>query len=398
MPNNTGRYHHERKTGSRAMPDKRMKTGKSGVRVPTGLHFQSRFFAATQSIWRRLAELESSAVRDEMNQRSIDRPVYVTSLPRSGTTILTEMLERHPDLTCHHYSDFPNVWTPYWRNYLLQKTRRHTPKMVERAHKDRILVSNESPEAVEEVLWMNFFPSVHDARQNNVLDGTMRKDEFDLFYREHILKLLAIRDSKRYLAKGNYNVSRIRYILSLFPDAKFLIPIRHPVHHIASLVKQQALFTLASQEDPRVPLQLALSGHFEFGPERTHVNLGRPQASQAISKAWTQGREVEGWARYWAMTYQHILDQLQQFSEVRDACLLFRYEDYCAHSAAVIDTILDHCGLPPDGFNSIRSEYAERLTLPRYYQPDFSPDELKQISIHCEPVYEALSQCCLPAE
>ena len=341
-----------------------------------------------------MARLESSAVREEIDQLAIDCPVYVTSLPRSGTTILTEMLERHPDLTCHHYSDFPNVWTPYWRNYLLQKTRRQAPKLEERAHKDRIQVSNDSPEAVEEVLWMNFFPSLHDIESDNVLDGKVHNSEFDVFYREHILKLLAVRHSKRYLAKGNYNVSRIRYILSLFPDAKFLIPVRDPVHHVASLAKQQVLFALASREDRRVPQQLALSGHFEFGPDRTLVNFGKPQDGRAISEAWEQGREVEGWARYWAVTYQHILDQLQQFPEVRDACLLFRYEDFCAHSASVIDAILDHCKLPLEGFRSTRSEYVERLKLPDYYQPDFTPGELQQISLHCDPVNKSLSKFC----
>ena len=87
----------------------------------------------------------------------VDRPVYIASLPRSGTTILTEMLEQHPDLTCHRYSDFPNVWTPYWRNYLLRENPDPVRReMRERAHKDRIEVSNDSPEAVEEVLWMSF--------------------------------------------------------------------------------------------------------------------------------------------------------------------------------------------------------------------------------------------------
>jgi hypothetical protein len=376
------------------MAGKPVKTRGSGIRLPIGLHLQSRFFAATQGLWRRMASLESSAVREEIDQLGIDSPVYVTSLPRSGTTVLTEMLEQHPDLTCHHYSDFPNVWTPYWRNYLLQKTRRQAPELAERAHKDRIQVSNDSPEAVEEVLWMYFFPFVHDVKSINVLDGKTRNSEFDVFYRENILKLLTVRHSNRYLAKGNYNVSRIRYILSLFPDAKFLIPVRDPVHHVASLAKQQALFTLASREDPRVPLQLAMSGHFEFGPDRTHLNFGNAQASQAISEAWDQGREVEGWARYWAVTYQHILDQLEKFPEVRDACLLFRYEDFCAHSAAVIDTIIDHCQLPPEGFKSTRSEYVERLTLPDYYLPDFNPAELQQISLHCDPVNESLAKFC----
>ncbi len=366
----------------------------SGIRVPPGLHWQSRFFAATRGFWQWLASLETTLVREEIDQLRINCPVYITSLPRSGTTILTEMLERHPDLSCHHYSDFPNVWTPYWRNYLLQKTRTQAPKLAERAHQDRILVSNDSPEAVEEVLWMHFFPSTHDVRSNNVLDGTARNSDFDLFYREHILKLLAVRHAKRYLAKGNYNVSRIRYILSMFPDAKFLIPVRDPVHHVASLVKQQALFNLASREDPRVPLQLALSGHFEFGPQRSQVNFGDEQASQAIGDAWQQGREVEGWARYWAVTYRHVLDLLQEFPQVREACLLFRYEDFCAHSAGVIEAILDHCELPLEGFTTIRSEYIERLTLPDYYRPDFNPDELQQIGLHCDPVNESLAMFC----
>jgi hypothetical protein len=366
----------------------------SGVRVPSGLYYQSRFFAATRGLWKRLADLETSVIREETEQLAIDRPVYVTALPRSGTTILTEMLERHPDLTCHRYSDLPNVWTPYWRNYLLEKTRKQAPKMEERAHKDRIQVSNDSPEAVEEVLWMSFFPALHDAGVDNVLDGEVLNSKFDSFYREHILKLLAVRQVNRYLAKGNYNVSRIRYILTLFPEAKFLIPVRDPVNHVASLAKQHALFTQASKEDPRVPLQLAMSGHFEFGPRRVPVNFGQTQAHQAIIDCWQRGREVEGWARYWAETYQFILEQIEKYPEVRKACLLFRYEDLCAHSARLIETILDHCELPGDKFESIRSEYVDRLAPPDYYRADFNPEELRQIALYCDPVNETLSKFC----
>lgn len=366
----------------------------SSVHVPSALYFQSRFFAATRRLWRWLADLESRVVRQEIGQRVVDRPVYVASLPRSGTTILTEMLARHPDLTCHRYSDFPNVWTPYWRNYLLQRARKHAPKMVDRAHQDRIQVSNDSPEAVEEVLWMFFFPSLHDATVNHVLDGQLRNSKFDLFYKQHILKLLAVRNANRYLAKGNYNISRIRYILALYPDAKFLVPIRDPVHQVASLMRQHALFTRASQEDPRIPLQMAMSGHFEFGPRCVPVNFGHPQATRAIIHCWQQGREAEGWARYWADTYQHVYGQLEEFPEVRKACLLFHYEDLCTHSARLIDVILDHCDLPENRFESVRTEYINRLSLPDYYRVDFSPDELRQIAHHCDPVNEKLSKFC----
>ena len=366
----------------------------SSIRVPTGLYFQSRFFAATRGIWRRLADLESVIVRQETGQLLVDRPVYIAGLPRSGTTILTEMLAQHPDLTCHRYSDFPNVWTPYWRNYLLKKARIHRPKSQERAHQDRIEVSNDSPEAVEEVLWMYFFSSLHDANLSQVMDGQLRNGEFDRFYKEHILKLLAVRSANRYLAKGNYNLSRIRYILALYPDAKFLVPVRDPVHQVASLARQHALFTGASEEDPRIPLQMARSGHYEFGPQRVPVNFGNPEVTRAIIDCWQQGRETEGWARYWAETYQHIVGQLEAFPEVRKACLLFRYEDLCMHSPRLIDTILAHCELPEDGFETIRAEYISRLSPPDYYEVDFSPDDLRQITRQCGAVNEKLSEFC----
>ena len=366
----------------------------SNVRVPSGLYIKSRFFAATSKFWRRLSDLESKAVRQETSQRFVDRPVYIAGLPRSGTTILTEMLAQHPGLTCHRYGDFPNVWTPYWRNYLLQKTHFQAPKLEERAHQDRIQVSIDSPEAVEELLWMHFFPSLHDAGVSQVQDGRLRNNKFDLFYKEHILKLLAVRHANRYLAKGNYNISRIRYILALYPDAKFLIPVRNPVHQVASLAKQHALFTRSSEADQRVSQQLAMSGHFEFGPGRVPVNFGNIEATQAIVNCWQQGREVEGWARYWAETYQHILDQLEAFPEVRNACLLFRYEDLCSHSAGLIDALLAHCELPVSGYEDIRKEYITRLSPPDYYDVDFSEDELHQIAYHCDTVNEKLSEFC----
>lgn len=367
--------------------------------VPSGLYFQSRFFSATQPLWRRLADLESRIVRQETAQLTVDRPVYITSLPRSGTTIVTEMLAQHPDLSCHRYSDFPNVWTPYWRNYLLQRARRSTPKKQERAHQDRIRINHDSPEAVEEVLWMHFFPSRHDVTVNQVLDGQVRNSEFDRFYQQHILKLLAIRRvngcvANRYLAKGNYNISRIRYILSLYPDAKFLVPVREPVHHVASLMRQQALFTRAAQADPRVPRQLAMSGHFEFGPGRVAVNFGEPGATQATIDDWQQGREAQGWARYWAQTYQHVHDQLEEFPDLRKACLLFRYEDLCNHPESLIAAILAHCELPQKGFEAIRTQYLKRLSLPDYYPLEFSADDLRQIAHHCDQVNDKLSTFC----
>ena len=362
----------------------------SSVSVPTGLHLQSRFFAATQKLWYRLGKLETSVLADELEQVSIRKPIYVASLARSGTTILTEMLEKHPDVTSHRYSDFPNIWTPFWRNYLLQKTRQQTPEIAERAHKDRIQISNDSPEAIEEVLWMNFFPSCHQEGVNNTLDGEVANEAFESFYRDHIRKLLLVRNSTRYLAKGNYNVGRFAYILKLFPDARFVVPYRNPINHIASLVKQHRFFLKAQETDPRIGKQLAFTGHLEFGPYRSAIHFGNNANHQAIKQAWADGREVEGWALYWAETYRYLLDQARTNEAVKQACRFFSYEELCDNSEQSIDRVVEHCELDPHTFTSVREYYSDHLSPPDYYRPDFDNTEKAIIEEICGPVVSEL--------
>ena len=221
-----------------------------------------------------------------------------------------------------------------------------------------------------------------------------RRPDVERFYTEHIRKLLAVRGASRYLAKGNYNVLRFPYLQSLFTDLRLLVPFRNPVHHIASLLKQHRYFMRHHQDDPRIGRHLALSGHFEFGPYRKAMHFGNDTAWEAIENAWQAGREVEGWALYWASTYQHLLDQAQK--EIGEACRLFSYEELCRDSAGVIDTILEHCHLEREPFRAVRKEYISKLSLPAYYQPDFSPLELEIIEQHCAPVLQALKEHSQP--
>jgi hypothetical protein len=365
------------------------------IDVAGGLYWQSRFFAATAPVWKWLSDLETRAVADEIDDIKVRDPIYVTSLARAGTTIVTEMLEAHPALACHHYSDFPNAWTPYWRNHLLQRTRRQAPRAAERAHRDRIVVSHDSPEAVEEVLWMAFFEGLHDPSKPGVLDESSNNAAFERFYRDHIRKLLAVRRAERYLAKGNYNISRLAYLQRLCPDARFLVPVRAPQQHIASLIKQHRLFSRGHALDARVGRQLAMSGHFEFGPFRRAVHFGDAKAADAIEAAWREGREIEGWARYWTTTYAFLADQLEARPALADRCLLFTYEDLCTESKTVIDAILAHCDLDPQPFAEARARYAERLSLPDYYDDGLTGAESDLVETLCGNVYTRIRKRCL---
>src|SRR5690606_10191757 len=149
-------------------------------------------------------------------------PVYIAGLARSGSTILLELLSRHPHLATHRYQDFPPLFTPWSWNWFLERAGGKAQAPVERAHGDGIAVTPQSPEAFEEVLWMAFFPHLHDPAVSAALEAHTSNPAFERFYREHLQKLLLLRGAPRYLSKANYNVTRLPYLLKLFPDARFI--------------------------------------------------------------------------------------------------------------------------------------------------------------------------------
>ena len=342
-------------------------------RVTLGRHLFSGFISCTRRLWIQLAKLETRIVADELEDVSIDRPIYVAGLARSGSTILLEALAAHPEVATHQYCDFPMLWTPYWWQQILRRTPHAEPEATERAHLDGLMVTPQSPEAMEEMLWMAFFRHAHDPLHSNVLDHNTDHQAFERFYREHMRKLLLIRRRARYAAKGNYNVARLLYLLKLFPDARIILPVRQPLHHIASLMKQHRLFTEGETRYPRALTHMRRVGHYEFGLDRRPMNLSDTETVQQICDLWQTGDEVRGWARYWAHVHGWLADQLEQHSPLHRATTVIRFEDVCGEPADALRRLLEHCRL--EAPKDMVKEFAAQIHAPTYYRPDFTPHE-----------------------
>jgi len=336
------------------------------------------FVSRRQRLWIRLGNLETRVVSDELAGIPVERPIYVSGLARSGSTILLEFLARHPDTVTHRYKDYPLVFTPFFWNRFLDRVPMREGAAAERTHRDGIMVTPESPEAFEEVLWMAFFPSLHDPSVSAVLDDRTDNPAFEAFYRDHIRKLLWVRGGRRYLAKGNYNLTRLEYLLRLFPDARFVIPVREPLWHIASLMKQHALFCEGERRNPQALRHMQRVGHFEFGLDRRPVNVGDPAGVAEVAAAWDRGEEVEGWARYWSQIHDHVADRLAANPRLRDATLVLRFEDLCGSPRETLGAVLDHCGLSDR--EGLVERMAASIRFPSYYEPRFSPEEQATIA------------------
>jgi hypothetical protein len=318
----------------------------------------------------RLGNLETSLFEDQLAGIAVDRPVFVCGLARAGTTITLELLAGLPGVASYRYRDFPGVHLPLAWNQALGRKAASEP--VERLHGDGIVISADSPEALDEPIWMSFFPTAHDPAQVNVLDGEQRHPAFDRFYRQTLRKLLLLRQGRRILLKGNYLISRLGYLIRLFPDARFVLLVRDPVEHVGSLMRQQVNFSAAAGADPRVLDYLRALGHFEFGLDRRPINLGDPAAIEAIVAAWTEGREAEGWALYWRHVYGYLAHLLETRETVRRAALIMRFEDLHTAPQRSVDAILDHCGLEIDA--PARAALVERLRRPQSHVPQLGED------------------------
>lgn len=328
-------------------------------------------------LWKKIGRFETSVLADTLEHIEIDRPVYVTGLARSGSTILLELLAQIPGVVSHRYKDFPPVYTPYAWLSLLRHMSPGSAKPAERAHKDGILVTGDSPEAMEEPLWMSFFPNAHNPAFSNVIQPGCQDAGFAEFYTAHIRKLLAVHRGDRYLAKANYQLTRLEYLLGLFPDAKFVLPVREPAAHVASLRKQHELFSRGQRADDRARNHLRRVGHFEFGLDRVPINTGDSERTKEIIDLWNRGEELLGWARYWNQLYAYVADRLDANDELVAATRIVVFEELCERPDEILDDLFRHCELKPSA-EYLRAA-AGRISAPAYYRPDFDDAELDMI-------------------
>jgi hypothetical protein len=358
--------------------------------VPAPFYWSVRGVHAAAPLFVALGNLESKMLQSRIATQTVDRPVYICGLPRAGTTITLQMLSEHPDVVTHKYADFLMPYMPYvWNQVFPRIPVDAMRKPVPRIHRDRIQVTRDSAEMGEEILWEHFFPFIHDESKYSVLDGSTSNPGFERFYVDHLRKLALVRGRTRYVSKAIMCVVRMQYLRRLFPDARFLLYVRNPIDHIASMIKQDRIWAELERDDPRQIEIIELTGHHEFGPHQVMANVGNPEMLHEIRRLFDAGQVAQSRARYWAYVYGFVAKQLADDPQLKSRVCIVRYEDLCSDSLATIDRILAHTGLAPEGFAAAREAYGKKLSFPDYYKPVFSAGELADITAVTSPVAES---------
>lgn len=249
----------------------------------------------------RLGTLETRLFRRSIDAVASERPVFITSLPRAGTTILLEGLASLPQFASATYQHMPFtlsplLWGAFSRNF------RNSDEKIERAHGDGMNVGIESPEAFEEMLWMAFWPEHYTMDHIELWTAAAGRPDFDTFFRTHMDKIVATKPgAKRYVSKNNANIARLPFLERLFPDATFVVPIRNPRAQVQSLLAQHLRFADLHAREPFARRYMEGIGHFEFGAALKPIEFGPRQTRLDAPE------QVDFWLGYWIDAYLHVL-------------------------------------------------------------------------------------------
>ena len=261
---------------------------------------------STIEIQKGLADLEDKVYSKDLARMEIDRPVFITSLPRAGTTLLLDVIASTGSFGSHTYRDLPFLLMPLLWNTISGGGRRRNGIEIERAHGDGMTIGYDSHEAFEEVLWRAFWP--HKYLEDRILTWGQKivipYDEFDGFFRSHIRKLLLLRGATRYISKNNANISRIPKLLSMLPDAQVLVPFRRPIDHAVSMWRQHQNFIQIHADEPFARRYMADIGHYDFGANLRPIAFGDWPDRDFPDPP----NDVRFWLRYWCTAFESILE------------------------------------------------------------------------------------------
>ena len=222
--------------------------------------------------------------------------VFITGLPRSGTTILLEFIYKTNKFASFTYNDMPFILSP---NLFSKFNRRQNSKLKDRMHKDGIQFNLNTPEAFDDVFFETF-------------DDYEIKENLKTF----ISLVLKKYNKEFYLSKNNNNYKRIELIQSILPQTQFLVPFRNPLQQANSLLFQHRHFCKLQEREKFILRYMNYLGHFEFG--LNHKNWNSP-------KNFSDQFSLNYWLEQWLLFYENLFDKLSQSPSV----FFISYEQLC---------------------------------------------------------------------
>lgn len=260
---------------------------------------------------------------------TIDRPIFLVGLPRSGTTMLQDILCAHPGVA--FITNLMNGCPDSFCAADALCKRLHLELKTDRFLGDSVEIQlGSANEGLAVFKWFEDFYTLNH-KEARIGDFAPHKIEE---WRQIIKKVLWCFSSggRRFFNKNPAHLTFIRLINDVFPDAKIVYLIRDPRACANSMVK---LCQMVQAQEVRVRgKRNGKSGKDLFVPYPRLPKLAEYVAEYGAA-------DIRTTANLWNDSVEFVDARAAEVS-----FLTVRYEDILADPAAVISKILKYCELP----------------------------------------------------
>ena len=239
------------------------------------------------------------------------KSLYITGLPRSGTTILLNELYKTGKFSSLTFQDMPFLLSPniynflkkYFKIFLLINIwekffKKKNKKKYKRIHNDGIFVSDEMPEAFDEVFWRVFKRRKYITQEKIEFHNI---DNFELDEFQKYVNIITFKENKNYyLSKNNINLLRLNNLCNL-KDSFFIITFRDPLFHSFSLAKTHKIICKEQKKNPFIINYMNHLVHHEFGLNIKNLNFRNKFNTKY------KNTDINFWLSYWIYVYENIL-------------------------------------------------------------------------------------------
>jgi len=236
-------------------------------------------------------------------------PIFIVGVPRSGTTILYQLMSQHPDLGCFTNKIIKKFLTDDFLNFV---------------HLRRRMFELRKFPYPEDGFNIRFFSTLEIPMEGGYLYDLVFKGNWNptvseknlKILKKTIIKTLLEQNRKRFLSKFPSNSTRIQAINKIFPDAKFIHIIRDGKAVVNSLMER-------SKENPNgyfgIPLKLSMSSFRKTNKIEKH-----------------------------SLQWQQVIDEIRMASKNlrKDQYMEIRYEDFIRSTEECLKQIFEFCELP----------------------------------------------------
>ena len=236
--------------------------------------------------------------------RLFDRPIFILTAPRSGSTFLFDLLSRFDQVWAWH-AEVDDIW---WQHFPYE--RKEEPS-------DYVGADEYSPRTAA-LLRRDFYRCALYARQE-------RGELCSLKQRLGLLK------SIRYLDKTLANCFHMDFLTRLFPDARYVLLLRDGRAATSSIME--------GWQDPERFVKHQLTRYIPKGSQVSHWSFSAPPGWRTVLKRPLE--EISAWS--WMRHVEMAADALKAVPAERQRTL--RYEDLLDNPMATARQLAEFCDL-----------------------------------------------------